>query len=284
MAIVWASDLPRRKALRLILGGLLAALANEVGAVTAWAAVANPCLCQGRKYNPQTHCCTSAGLQNKHPIVNLALCPDRVPAAGYTPTSNGCTSSPDSFGSANFLDACNHHDICYGTCASAKATCDTTLLRELQTSCNTAYPGTSTAQRILRSSCLAVANRYYGAVNYFQKYYIAAQTEGCDCCAPENCGGCRGTSCNALAPCDAADCFCFGTVEGGGICGVGSSPCVSLPRCSSTSQCPAGSACSIVTCCSYGVCLVPCATGAALTSLAKNQVGRTKTLTPSGYR
>ena len=61
--------------------------------------------------------------------------------SGIPPTLNGCGSKdsewvPDSFfGVVSFTEACNNHDICYGTCGASKSDCDRGLGRDMANAC-----------------------------------------------------------------------------------------------------------------------------------------------------
>ncbi|GAB6897639.1 phospholipase A2 [Kineosporia succinea] len=74
-----------------------------------------------------------------------------------------CTSSPDSFGSADFRGPCARHDLCYEAPGDHKAACDSALKSDLVTNCNYAYGSLNP----LRGTCQGVANVYYAAVTAF---------------------------------------------------------------------------------------------------------------------
>lgn len=138
-----------------------------------------------RMYDPKTQCCTEYGIERKYPIRYFERCrKTRVPRPGYKPTSNGCGPAggpkvPDSFGKASFLDACNKHDICYGTCKSNRHTCDKKFGKRLRRACRGAYPDGS---RKL-AECLDRAKDYHDAVIALGSIaYDDAQSEACQCC------------------------------------------------------------------------------------------------------
>lgn len=73
-----------------------------------------------------------------------------------------CTSSPDSWFSADFRGPCAVHDLCYEVPGSHKKFCDDQLEVQLTANCDVAYaPGAS------RSTCHGTANVYWAAVTAF---------------------------------------------------------------------------------------------------------------------
>jgi hypothetical protein len=111
-------------------------------------------------------------------LLVLALMMSAVPSvfAGYTPTANGCgpengPSVPNYFyyyrlwGPTDvfpFINACNPHDICYGTLGMSRATCDNQFLSNLLAICSA--NGRSWASR---TYCQGLAYTYYSAVALF---------------------------------------------------------------------------------------------------------------------
>jgi hypothetical protein len=108
-------------------------------------------------------------------------------ALAYTPTANGCGPEngpkvPNYFSFWNpfgrtdrypFVNACNRHDICYGTLGSNRAACDQQFLSDLLAIC--AANG-STA--VSRTYCRGLAYTYYGAVAAFGGWaFDAAQAK-----------------------------------------------------------------------------------------------------------
>jgi hypothetical protein len=296
VSLILASQLPRRQVFKLIGVTLAGAALANVGIKPAWAR--SNCFCNGeplqfgeaccstvsppQPYHVDTACCTSAGVQQKYPIKDLAACPNRVPHPGHVPTSNGCTLSPDSFGAADFTPCCNGHDICYDTCNSNKATCDSTFLTCLQSACQAAYGSAP----IRLSACLRVAQAYSRAVSSVDKFYNDAQKEACDCCAgdqpccPSGQSLCEGVCCDPGEECvngqctsstctpgtcgtftncsGSSTCYCFPVAEGGGACAQ-NYLCAGAQPCSSSSQCGAGQVCTVNTCCgAQGYCTTVC--------------------------
>jgi hypothetical protein len=259
IAQIVASNIPRRKALKLVLTGFLAAALAEIGVESAWAA--RTCVCAGQLYDPTTSCCTSSGVQPKHPMKDLATCPNKVPHPGYTPTLDGCTNVPDSWGAANFTPGCNNHDRCYQTCNSDKNACDNALHTDLNQACNAAYPGSDARSQIKLKGCLSASSTYFfGVQKAGGSFYRADQILACDCCATSDCPQpCAGGTCGGAPSCgDDSSCVCFKSVEGNGFCHR-SQPCAGLSPCSSSAECPAGWICSNITCCGSGaICIRPC--------------------------
>lgn len=267
-----ASQATRRDALRVSAQGAFLSFMATLGLRPAQAAA--DCLCGRQLYDPAVQCCTPTGVQTKHPIADLARCPDRVASPSYRCVPNGCGAEggqpfPGGYGSASFLGCCDGHDCCYGTCKSNKAGCDSTFGNCMRASCDAAYPPdivtlpggfTVDRNRVSRSLCRGQANAYESAVSSFgANAHTAAQQNACDCCGTQNCPTCPGGTCSSLPSCQDPGCVCFQTVEGRGFCHL-PQLCAGLARCSSSSECPVGWACVAVTCCvgSGAICIRPC--------------------------
>src|SRR6185503_9160435 len=91
IARVIGSNIPRRKALKLAVAGLAGAALVELGIRPAWAF--ETCDCNGQSYDTDVSCCTPSGVQQKHPIVDLNACPNKVAHPGFTAVPNGCGPS-----------------------------------------------------------------------------------------------------------------------------------------------------------------------------------------------
>lgn len=102
--------------------------------------------------------------------------PDRLPAGlhpGSIPDSragtpdpgvrgDGCSSVPDSFGSANFHPGCERHDECYSEGSRTdRPDCDDELASDLFRACAAAYPSMHDPFRI---ACNSVGATYYVGV------------------------------------------------------------------------------------------------------------------------
>src|SRR5829696_2133617 len=83
-----ATGLPRRKAIGILMKGLVAVALWQLGVRTAWAA--DQCLCQGQAYDPAISCCLPSGVEPKNPIRDLSVCPYRVPRPNFVTGVNGC--------------------------------------------------------------------------------------------------------------------------------------------------------------------------------------------------
>lgn len=245
----------RRAALKFAARGLGGIALAKLGIKTAWAA--GNCLCNNRVYDSDTACCTAQGVVQKHPIANLASCPKRTKNPSHTCHANGCGAAgswvtpPQSYFGVSFVPACNTHDCCYDKCNEDKALCDNGFLSNLNTICNTNFPGTGIVQRIKRGGCLQQAQTYYSAVSsYGQGAYDDAQKLSCDCCPAETCRTCAGGSCGAFPPCvGGGDCVCFTSPNGSGVCVHGNTPCAGASTCSSNADCPPGYGCAGSNCC-----------------------------------
>lgn len=283
------SQASRRAVLKVTLLGAVSLLTG-LGTKKAWAAAR--CLCGTTLYDPDLQCCTPSGVQPKHPIADLAACPQRTFRPDYTCVPNGCGAEggdqyPPSFGAASFLECCNGHDCCWGTCRRDRTNCDRDFLACLQTSCDSAYPplirvilGVEVdVNRVKRASCRAAAQAYFAGVEtdrWGTPAYIAAQQDACDCCGPQPCLTCPGGTCLSLPSCGDPGCVCFSTVEGNGFCHLPQA-CEGLPSCASSANCPDGWACVSVTCCGGGaICIRPCFVvgGAAVSPFSQPTGGR----------
>ena len=99
----------------------------------------------------------------------------RVSALSNTSTAAGdsCTAVPDNFGRADFTDACDAHDDCYGPDSTTdRAECDLRLFVALRAACLDAYryqPG-------LLLTCNTVAAIYYVGVRLFGAIFYDSTT------------------------------------------------------------------------------------------------------------
>lgn len=95
-------------------------------------------------------------------------------SAAYTPTVNGCgpewISVPNYYYMVGwfridrfpFVNACNQHDICYGTLGSNRAACDTQFYNNLRAIC-----AANASTWVNRQTCYGLAWTYYTAVDLF---------------------------------------------------------------------------------------------------------------------
>lgn len=158
-------------------------------------------LCGDRVIDPSTQCCVGDAPVQKHPILDLAQCPNRVPDPGHVPGFNGCGPEflsgvqfliPQGYNSASFTDSCNGHDICYDTCNSEKSTCDLNFGESMVQSCVETYQPIISAEDdpVLAQQfnaqftfCKLAAFRFFNAVKYLgQSAFDSAQKDACDCC------------------------------------------------------------------------------------------------------
>ena len=108
------------------------------------------------------------------------------------------------FGVANFVKACNGHDVCYGRCNENKDNCDSTFFSDMKATCTKDYPGNGIFDSLGRSFCLNLARNYYNAVSLFgREAYKAGQKEACDCCdvCPGGAPRCADTCCRPGQTC-----------------------------------------------------------------------------------
>jgi hypothetical protein len=138
----------------------------------------------------------------QYPAQNLQDCPCRREHPGYKATSNGCGPAgvlnlpkwaliPDSIAYISFKSACDHHDICYGTCNQTKTKCDDALGDEIYDSCVATYPVSDGSSlnpftAFQQAMCNGLGNTYVWGVSGTggDEAYDAAQKEACECCFP----------------------------------------------------------------------------------------------------
>merc|ERR1712130_524082 len=102
-----------------------------------------------------------------------------IPKPNYTPTANGCGPSafPLAGPSFSFLECCNQHDYCYGTCGKTKSQCDADFYACTDCSCEAAYDNF-----LEQDACEEVACAYFQAVDDFGCYsYTEGQKGACSC-------------------------------------------------------------------------------------------------------
>lgn len=85
----------------------------------------------------------------------------------------------DSYGGADFTDACRNHDKCYDTCGKSKEHCDDVFKSKMHDVCNSTYA--SIWHTVQRRLCKETANTYHSAVNRMggDAYREAQRTNGC---------------------------------------------------------------------------------------------------------
>jgi hypothetical protein len=180
-------------------------------------AKAETCSCNGTPYDYSSQCCTPTGVQDRNPVGDLNRCPDLTPDPQHAPTSNGCGPEgawytpliPNVWGLANFTHCCDDHDICYGTCATVKDTCDSTFFACMQSECHSWYQrvNANPIDDILYQDCLEVAGAYYAAVHQGGSgAFNGPQQQACDCCPPPN-------SQNPCCPEDVCGSHCCSSTE-----------------------------------------------------------------------
>lgn len=212
-----ASGLSRRQALRLVAGAFIAS-------VLPWsmfrAAHAQAGVIGSRGYCPQpttpVNCNPGEQRTAWTPSCNNA---DNYPIpSGRPSTFNGCgpASGIDLgwFGKreppdrplwlADFAEACNHHDCCYGTCGKSKADCDSTFLEELLDAC--AINPAGLVSGIGAMYCAQIAGIYFAAVaGGGADAYQVAQQDACDCCV----NTCQDVTCGDFQRCEDGQCVCW---------------------------------------------------------------------------
>jgi hypothetical protein len=113
---------------------------------------------------------------------------------------------------ADFTEACNEHDCCYGTCGAIKDDCDKKALQGWQAACDfeRIRSGVSDENQLLAevrlSYCYGAAEAYYQAISRFgHNAFLDAQRDACMCCEEdENAkqeGPCGGRTCGEGEEC-----------------------------------------------------------------------------------
>jgi hypothetical protein len=155
-------------------------LASE-GSMCTTPECAKQCICQGtskkgKQQNPA------------YPIQpNGCSVPDWVEAPLQFWLGAHDKDNPVGLAGCSFLDACNLHDYCYGTCNSLRATCDGQWYVRMLTVCRTSCPE--------REECELWASRYFYYVRAYGWLFRPSEDEVCQPC----CCGCKeedeGTRC-----------------------------------------------------------------------------------------
>jgi hypothetical protein len=78
-------------------------------------------------------------------------------------STDSCNFVPDSFGAANFTDACDAHDRCYSAPLASRLDCDLAFLANLNRACWVAYQD----QPAPLLTCFTVASIYFVGVRLF---------------------------------------------------------------------------------------------------------------------
>lgn len=100
--------------------------------------------------------------------------------SGYCGTGRSESLVRDTWGDADFSDACKGHDECYETCGKSKDSCDRQLERDMESECRRAYPGGG-LDYVTRNACIGIANTYAVAVERLggDAYRAAQRSSGC---------------------------------------------------------------------------------------------------------
>jgi group XII secretory phospholipase A2 precursor (PLA2G12) len=211
-----AGGISRRHALRLAAGAVLASIL-PAGALRVAAAGAGVIGVRGYCPKPPPASCNPG--ENRTAWSSSCNNADNYPIpSGRPSTFNGC--GPESgidlkwFGKheppdrplwlADFAQACNHHDCCYGTCGKPKAECDATFLEELLEAC--AINPLNLVDGVGAMYCAQIAGIYFAAVaGGGADAYQTAQQDACDCCV----NPCQDISCGDFQKCEAGQCVCW---------------------------------------------------------------------------
>jgi hypothetical protein len=113
-------------------------------------------------------------------VQRLARRFDAVEPSGHCGTSWHEPFVRDSWGDANFSEACKAHDRCYDTCGNSKDSCDRQFERDMEDECRSTYDGGG-LDLIKRNACIGAANTYAVAVEQFggDAYHAAQQASNC---------------------------------------------------------------------------------------------------------
>ena len=104
------------------------------------------------------------------------------PNPEYEPEPNGCGAEnginvPDNWHFGSFKDACDAHDICYGTCGNDRKDCDKQFLEDMLSVCRD--------KKVFSGDCHMMARVYYRVVRWRGRgAYESAQDDAClwECC------------------------------------------------------------------------------------------------------
>lgn len=123
---------------------------------------------------------------------NTSTCPEFKCRDGYVRRSSGHQAQPNGCGPASdpqftaalsksfpgFVEMCNNHDICYGTCGKPKALCDNEFWEEMMDYCKSWQKNSTEFFR----QCNSLANIYAAAVKALGcSAYTDAQKQACYC-------------------------------------------------------------------------------------------------------
>merc|ERR1711974_67624 len=95
------------------------------------------------------------------------------------PDANGCGPSafPLAGPSFSFLECCEQHDFCYGTCGTSKVQCDNDFYECMACTCETDYD-----DYFSRFACRELACTYFQAVDEFGCFaFTSGQEDSCSC-------------------------------------------------------------------------------------------------------
>ncbi|MBU0637751.1 MAG: hypothetical protein KKB50_02715 [Planctomycetes bacterium] len=81
-----------------------------------------------------------------------------------------------------FTEACNHHDVCYGTCGNSRTECDERFYADLCAACAERYPNGGLEAEL----CAGLAYIYWQAVARLgESFFESAQVDMCACVAAQ---------------------------------------------------------------------------------------------------
>ena len=153
--------------------------------------------CPGRKQNDRLHVIDGCSLPWYAAMIAAPSGMKDDPTAGGLGHGSTAFGHPDGTlqpGQGPTPLPCNNHDICYQTCSSVKATCDTGMLNDMLAVCQRVYPETScplTGLGMLacgqwyteKSNCLVSAGNYkLGLDKFGDDAFEGRKAEYCKCC------------------------------------------------------------------------------------------------------
>jgi len=117
------------------------------------------------------------------------------PKKGYTPKTNGCGPDdwrnklvPDNPFWFRFKQACDAHDICYGSCNKTQEYCDEEFRTDMRAACWLQFGWLSIKPmpkelELQLKACYATAELYAKVVrNHGEAAHSAGQDDACECC------------------------------------------------------------------------------------------------------
>jgi hypothetical protein len=218
--------------------------------------------CNDNNLCTQTDTCQNGTCVGSNPVQCTAL--DQCHDAGTCdPTTGLCSNPPKPNGTAcDDGNPCTTNDTCQnGVCTGTPVVCPAPQV------CQNGTCVCPSGTTLCGSSCCTAGETCQNGA--------CVCVGGNPCTSPADCcggsgtcingvcsvGACLGASCGNFTQCNViptADCQCYTTPEGAGVCGC-NTPCAGIQPCAATTDCPTGFVCVVNSCCgAAGVCVSIC--------------------------